>query len=189
MMENHLEAKNTTPSAPLSLWMGRTVDALDIKPSDIHIPDIAFSLSNLCRWTGHVEFYSVAEHSLLVTDLLAGQPPLVQLWGLLHDGAEAFLGDIASPIKEHLPLIKSAEERALRAIAVSQDLPWPIPFPVLMADRMALAIEARAFDKFDPLEILDVTIPDDAPSPTLNKSPSNGMFRWIDRFEKIKEQV
>lgn len=58
------------------------------------IEDIAFHLSNLCRYTGAVNFYSVAEHCVMVS-WLAANP----LEGLLHDGLEAYINDLSSPLK------------------------------------------------------------------------------------------
>ena len=76
------------------------------------IDDITFALSNLTRFTGHTDFYSVAEHSCRVSDLL---PAELQLAGLLHDAAEAYLGDCASPLKHH-PMFGEAYRAAERAL-------------------------------------------------------------------------
>jgi len=70
--------------------------------SHICIEDIAKSLSQLCRFTGHTSlFYSVAQHSLLVAEKMPG-PPKEKLVGLLHDAAEAYTNDLASPLKAYL---------------------------------------------------------------------------------------
>lgn len=66
------------------------------------IKDIAHHLSLLCRFGGATfRHYSVAEHSLLVATILRlrGESPAVQLAGLLHDAHEAYMGDLATPIK------------------------------------------------------------------------------------------
>jgi uncharacterized protein len=75
---------------------------LNPRPDDVNIEDIATALSNVCRFAGHVvDFYSVAQHSVVVSSLLASRGPRFQLFGLLHDAAEAYLGDMASPVKRH----------------------------------------------------------------------------------------
>lgn len=80
---------------------------------DIDVKDIAFSLANQCRFNGHVPFFSVAEHSVAVAARL---PPHLQLAGLLHDAAEAYLSDIPSPIKAYLPDYQEMEERVQKVI-------------------------------------------------------------------------
>ncbi len=79
----------------------------------IDIKDIAFSLANQCRFNGHVSFFSVAEHSVAVAARL---PSPLQLAGLLHDAAEAYLSDIPSPIKQWLPDYKAMEDRVQKVI-------------------------------------------------------------------------
>ena len=66
--------------------------------AEVDIKDIARSLARQCRFDGHVnvEHYSVAEHSIYVSELVA---PEFALDGLLHDAAEAYIGDIVSPVK------------------------------------------------------------------------------------------
>ena len=63
---------------------------------------IAHSLAQINRFTGHaVRPYSVAEHSLLVCDIVAGMGlgPAAQRAALMHDAHECLCGDVASPIK------------------------------------------------------------------------------------------
>lgn len=67
----------------------------DCKPEDIRIKDIARALSNICRFTGHcARFYSVAQHSVLVSEHTTNA-----FYGLMHDTAEAYVGDVNRPMK------------------------------------------------------------------------------------------
>lgn len=91
----------------IETFNGHRVTILDPKAEQICISDIAHSLSMQCRYTGHCKrFYSVAEHSVWVARMCA---PEYALWGLLHDGTEAYLADIATPIKVHLSNYKVLE--------------------------------------------------------------------------------
>lgn len=87
---------------------GKFVNPLDIQPEDIDVRDIARALSHICRYTGHTErFYSVAEHSVYVSRLAEMEAEQVgsdaakvcAVQGLFHDAGEAYLSDIASPVK------------------------------------------------------------------------------------------
>jgi len=71
------------------------------------IEDIAHALANICRWTGHTSrFYSVAEHCIRAAAIA---PPECKLHVLMHDAAEAYLGDVATPLKNLLPEYKTIE--------------------------------------------------------------------------------
>jgi 5'-deoxynucleotidase YfbR-like HD superfamily hydrolase len=58
---------------------------------------MAYSLAHLNRYTGHVGVYSVAQHSCLMVS--NNNTPCDARVLLLHDAAEAFLSDIAAPVK------------------------------------------------------------------------------------------
>ncbi len=78
-------------------YTGKRFFPLDPRPEDICIKDIAHALSHIGRFGGHTrEFYSVAQHSVLVS-LHVSQDWSRQ--GLLHDAAEAYVGDVVAPLK------------------------------------------------------------------------------------------
>jgi hypothetical protein len=107
------------------------------------IEDIANSLSKICRFTGHVShFYSVAQHSVYVSRLL---PIELRLQGLLHDAAEAYVGDVSSPLKRRLPNYKEIEHRVERALNAQFGLPFPLDPLIKEADLRMLSAERKEF--------------------------------------------
>jgi hypothetical protein len=125
----------------IQTFSGRQFFPLAPRAEDLELRDVAHALSLQCRFNGHCRaFYSVAEHSVRVARQLA---PEHQLWGLLHDAAEAYLSDLPSPIKRQLPAFQSAEDQLLELVARRYGLCWPMPEAVAEADRRLLATEAR----------------------------------------------
>lgn len=121
----------------------------DPKPADVDIRDIAHALSNLCRYTGHTgSFYSVAEHSVRVALLC---PPEDRLWGLMHDAAEAYIGDLNRPTKmlPEMAPYRHMEANIMRVICEKFCIPAEPPPSVKRADEILLATEAR--DLMSPL--------------------------------------
>lgn len=148
------------PRKRLGDWIqtvsGRKVYPFDVLPEDLDISDIAHSLAQLVRFCGHArEPYTVAQHSLLVCDTVVslGGTPDERLWALLHDAAEAYLGEVTTPVKRSLRMFNGnhptpldvAEQNILHVVAERWGLPWPIPQIVHHADRVALATEVRDF--------------------------------------------
>src|ERR1700687_1706186 len=106
--------------------------------SDFTIDDIAHGLANICLYSGQCSnFYSVAEHSLLVSETAKG----FEFEALLHDAAEAFTGDITRPLKQMLPEFKRIEAEVERAILDRFGVKEPIPPQVKQADLRVLAAE------------------------------------------------
>lgn len=126
---------------------GRAFFPLDPRPEDIDIEDIAHALSFVCRFGGHCrEFYSVAEHSVRVSHAIAyaGGTPLAQLSGLLHDAAEAYIGDMVWPLKQDHALsgYKQIEQAIENAISRRFEVPFGLPI-VKRYDLVLLSTEKR----------------------------------------------
>ncbi len=85
----------------LHTFSGKVIDLHDPDPDDILLEDIVLGLSHACRYAGHMpEFYSVAQHSLLVAQLCPVTVSRTErLAALLHDSAEAYMGDMTRRLK------------------------------------------------------------------------------------------
>lgn len=96
---------------------GRYLDPLNPDPKDLDIRDIAAGLAKACRYAGQLpdyQFYSVAQHSVRVSRRFSW--PYDRMNALLHDAEEAYLGDMASPIKKSFPELKAAGDKLRLAI-------------------------------------------------------------------------
>ena len=137
------------PTSAIVTYSGKIIEPLNPDPEQIDIEDIAHALANQCRFTGHTrEFYSVAQHSVLVSEICDEQDAL---WGLLHDASEAYLSDIARPIKRCTEWgngYTEVEQSLMAAVEEAFDLHGPyydigMPASVKHADDILLRTEMR----------------------------------------------
>lgn len=176
--------KQTKTSIGLS--NGDFFDFRDPKGHAFDIDCIAHALSNICRYTGHIrKFYSVAEHCVLVSRLV---PAKYALEGLMHDASEAYVSDMASPLKAMLPGYRKIEESVQEALAAFYGLKYPFPPEIHLADKQMYQIERKTIannveDKlwytdnkfFDtPIEIF----------PT-GMTPKNAKMFFLSRFNEL----
>jgi hypothetical protein len=117
----------------------------------------------MARYNGQCRFYSVAEHTVLVSKMLMDDALLSILnthdeleqfskeelaWiGLHHDGPEYLMADMTRPFKRAIgrdnAYFKLEEEIWQKAIAPAFNLPAKLPQLVLNADVMLLGLEKR----------------------------------------------
>ncbi len=106
--------------------------------------DLIRGLSRICSFGGQlrddIEFYSVAQHSVLVSYIV--NPPFAY-WALFHDAAEALIGDMVRPLKNLLPDYKSVEKKVEREVFDSLGLVGFVPDEVKKGDLILLATEQR----------------------------------------------
>ena len=172
---------------------GRRFNPFEPDPNEIDIGDIARALSHQCRFGGNCRtFYSVAQHSCLVADLLdEGNGDLdAVLWALLHDASEAYLVDLPHPLKHRSPLgalYAEVEDRLQAAILRRFGLPSQPPGRLKQVDRGLLAMERRALQddvwhwpELDGVEPLELVI-----EPWL---PDRARDEFLARFERIQAQ-
>ena len=97
---------------------GKLVNVDCPNPETVDLNDAAWAISRISRFAGHTITeipLNVAQHSIHVAEMIVeheDRPDVYQLamFGLLHDTAEGFIGDIPSPVK-HLPALKAELDR------------------------------------------------------------------------------
>lgn len=129
---------------------------LNPDPHNIYISDIAHSLSMQCRYNGHTnQFYSVAQHCVSIAEIMC-ETPLEKIVALLHDASEAYLGDIAAPLKNTsiFAEYRKAEEY-LQTMILDRFVPesrWNLVWPKIMQmDKEMFHQEIRNRLVFSPL--------------------------------------
>lgn len=181
-------------------WMitarGEQVDLRCIDPERLRIEDVAHHLALSNRWTGATcRPYSVAEHSLLVDEILQREhgvtSPSVLLAGLLHDAHEAYTGDLSTPMKAIIGDAWYTEERRIQ-VAVQRrfDLLTPsAAFAELIhrADLQALACEWR--DLVGMAHLMPPSLPAAPGWVRLQERAGMGWRDWqqafLDRFAEL----
>jgi hypothetical protein len=164
------------------LQSGNYFDFLAPAESAFTIEDIAHGLSMTCRFAGQsARFYSVAEHSIYVSLLV---PPEDALAALLHDAAEAFIGDVSKPLKTLLPAYKEIEERIEAVIFGRFGIALPLPATVKDADIVMLATEqAHVMRNRDDWDYTRGCKP--ANIDIQCWAPEEAKARFLDRFNRL----
>jgi uncharacterized protein len=139
----------------MTVMLTRTARRFDLAaptPGMVCIEDIAWHLSMINRFCGAtVRPYSVAEHCLLVTEILersiAPTDHSMLRAALLHDAPEAYTNDLSSPMKQRvgetwreaeLPIVIAVERHFGTSQAMHQHAA-----AIHHADMVALATERR----------------------------------------------
>lgn len=167
----------------IRLRSGAWFDLLDPASSDFTIDDIAHGLAHTCRYAGQADgFYSVAEHSIFVSEVASGH----EYAALLHDAAEAFIGDVTRPLKQLLPeykrLEKSIEEAIFARFGVDRVHP-----DVKKADLEVLAAEqAQLMPEGTDAWAIEAGI-SAAPIQVERLAPAEAKLRFLERYRVLRQ--
>lgn len=122
----------------------------DPTPDAINIEDIAAGLSRTCRFNGQLsdehidDIYTVAQHSVYVARMveMIGHKEAI-FWALMHDAAEAYYGDMISPLKKLIPEFEALEHIGQVAVRERFEIPYndEIAHTVHTADKMLGMLE------------------------------------------------
>lgn len=138
----------------------------------LNVEDIAHALSNQCRFSGHLpNFYSVAQHSVLCSELVEDEHKLA---ALLHDASEAYMVDVPTPIKAKLSGYKPLEASLMSKIADMFGFEFPFNPKIKEADEFMLEWEwDRLMLKKEKYPFIDCW------------SPGYAKARFLSEFHKL----
>lgn len=142
----HVRIEGVQEMTWIQTLSGKKFDYIEPDPSTVRLEDIAHALSYVNRFVGHsLQPYSVANHCLQCSEV--ARSPDAQLWALMHDATEAYIGDIPAPLKALLPNAQIIEERVEKAIL--QAMGWEpsdeVRQEVHAIDKRMLMTEKSAF--------------------------------------------
>ncbi len=172
---------STSPTAILT-YSGRVFDfqwPVTQMARAIDILDVAHALARLCRYTGHTSYHcSVADHSMRVAHVVRGTGggALQGLQALLHDAAEAYVGDVSGPLKTALggrqgPLY-AIEHRVQLAVWQALEVPPPTEEAWARIHRADLASRDEGLERFQSW-----------------RAESNSEGRFLEMYAMLKEAV
>lgn len=162
----------------------------------IDVVDIAHALAMQARFAGQLTtFYSVAEHSVMVSQILEfmGLPHL-SLYGLFHDAHEAYMSDIPSPVKVALkPAVTEIEKKIDSAIWGHLQVPAPTAAQkgaIKMADNVAFYIEDRDLrgKKIESPDSRIVQIAEEFTSTAIPVGIRDAKIRFLERYFEVSKR-
>ena len=137
----------------MTTFTGKLLDFDDLRPEMICVEDIAHSLARICRYNGHVDaFYSVAQHSVLAARYA---PFGFKFKALMHDAAEAYVGDLTRKLKysDELTGFRLIEQRVEQLLARRFKLSTSMSSTVKLVDnRLAVTEKRDLFTHWDNVE-------------------------------------
>jgi uncharacterized protein len=141
----------------IETFTGKKFGFLDPQQDEVEVYDIANALSKSCRYVGHVsDFYSVAEHCCHLYDYFTSEvsdPTNKESRSvLMHDASEAYLADIARPVKNILPDYQALEAKIEGMLAQKFDLIYPFPKWLKALDTRILLDERKMLQPFASYE-------------------------------------
>lgn len=125
----------------LVTYSGKQLCLLAPDPTQIEPADIAHGLAYQCCFNGQTRyFYSIAQHSMLVAQLVA---PQYRLAALLHDGAAAYLGELPLSLRQLVLEFQFVEKRLMAALGARFAIADFAAPAIRRAHQVALATEQR----------------------------------------------
>jgi hypothetical protein len=140
---------------------GKQFSLFDPTPEMVDIRDIAAGLSNKGHFSGLTPtFFSIAQHCVMVCDEFSflgphDDDPGLKLLALLHDAAEAYVGDMIKPLKVRIPQFSSIEENIMKAICARYGLDYSSLHLIKPSDLFIQEVEYNAFYRGGRIRSMD----------------------------------
>lgn len=174
----------------LPTYTGKAIDVFDPQPDQIDIVDIAHQLAGRTRWGGATFWddkrhgMTIAEHSVRVA---IECPDEFKLDGLLHDAAEAYLGDWQTPLKVRFPELMELEDRLHMQIAAKFGASLTIPLVVQQIDQRVLATEHRDLMRRLPRPCRAIETPRPYPERIITGTPHEAKLAFLSMFYELTD--
>lgn len=182
-LKARLENRPGVLGATIITRSGTYFDFIDPRPEQITAKDLAWGQANTCRFNGQcLEFYSVAQHARLVAEIV---PPEHAFAALLHDAAEAYVGDVVGPLKQLLPEFKAIEHRVEAAIFAKYGVQLPLNPCIKHADLRLLRTEQRDLTAARGDEWNGLSAYEPLPTPIVAEPPGLAAARWLQMFRAL----
>jgi 5'-deoxynucleotidase YfbR-like HD superfamily hydrolase len=162
---------------------GFVLDLANPDATGLPVEDVAKALAYQPRWCGATRvFYSVAEHSVMVSRLVPGQLAYHGLW---HDCVESISGDWPSPLKVHLGREEVKRKMAPLEAALQRRFGYQSHVAeVKTADLVAMATELR--DLLPPAWMDWGHLPAPHPDKIEPVGPERAYTLFMERYEELK---
>lgn len=176
-----MRAPMTKETALMRTAHGREVYPWRMTPEMVHVDDIAAHLAKLCRYCGGIGvFYSVAQHSVLVSHLVEVRDPELAFEGLLHDAAEAYCADLPRPVKKFCRDYLELEGILEEAIVKRFNLQYPWHPLIKEMDDLIVGAEKRDLRDYAGNDATSFLLP----ITPLDHVHSQRLF--LERFEQLR---
>lgn len=171
-------------------YTGKKFHLLEPRIEDIDIEDIAHSLSQQCRWTGHTRHhYSIAQHGYYCSFL---GPKNEAFHRLNHDDSEAYVGDMNRPLKHYTeagPPYRKQEDKIQAIICDCFGMSHTPPPSVHTADEIMLYTEKAQIMASTDFEMSNPWKPSKVADITIEEwTPKYAKRKFLERFQELYQR-
>ncbi len=171
-------------------YTGKKFHLIEPRIQDVDVIDIAHSLSQQCRWTGHTKHhYSIAQHAYYCSFI---GPENEAFERLNHDDSEAYMGDMNRPLKHFTdagPAYRKQESVVQSVIHQAFGIPEIEPPSVKIADNIMLYTEKAQIMESIQFEVSNPWIESPVANIVIEEwTPKYAERMFLQRFEELQKR-